>query len=362
MCLLLSLSLLPAAAQTAMLSDLTGKLDKLVPELLSSEQIPGAAIAIIHQGNVIWAQGYGAADLKTQQPVTADSIFSVASISKAVTAWEVMRLVEAGKLDLDAPIEQYLQSWKLPKSAYDSKQVTVRRVLSHTAGLSIDGYPGFEPGDRLPTLEDFLSTPNRAVAIAAEPGKRFSYSGGGYTVMQLALQDISGQPFAELMQTAVLNPLKLSHSSFIWSPELKAVTAYDRAGEPFTKVVHLDQAAGGLYASVNDLATFFTSVMPGHDWLKPESIGEMFGPAPKTGDRYGFGYFNVKLKGNRRAYWHDGIGVGARSLFMLLPDTGDGVVILTNSGNGHHIMKAILCAWGEWAAPDAKALCGYFAS
>jgi CubicO group peptidase (beta-lactamase class C family) len=171
------------------------------------------------------------------------------------------------------------------------------------------------------------------------------------------------------MQADVFDRLKLERASFEWSPQLKAVTAYDKTGQPSTRTVHLDQAAGGLYISVKDLATFFSTLLPGGDnakpgrgLLQPDNVAQMFTPIEKIRKQYGFGYFVEQLKTGQQAVWHDGIGFGARSIFMLVPATGEGIVIVTNSGQGNQLFKAVFCAWNAWAVPGTKELCGEFRS
>ena len=139
---------------------LAKKLDRIAPQLLEHYKVPGAAIALVRNGEVVWSKGYGLADKERGVPVTVNTVFQVASISKALTSWGVMRLVENGQLELDAPVEQYLTRWHLPPSSYDTSGVTIRRLLSHSAGLSLHGYPGWSPDLKLPSLEESLSGNN----------------------------------------------------------------------------------------------------------------------------------------------------------------------------------------------------------
>jgi CubicO group peptidase (beta-lactamase class C family) len=351
----------PAAAQddTAALTD---QLDTLVPTLLRQGKVPGAALALIHNHEVVWAQGYGFADEAAQTPATAETAFSVESISKALTAWEIMRMVEAGKIDLDAPVNQYLTSWQLAGAARnDPNDATIRRILSHTAGLSVDGYRGYPVGTTdLPSLPDFLSGDAGvpAVRMLFPAGARFSYSGGGYTILQLMIEDMTGESFADVMQRDLLDSLGMAHSRFGWSADapLNWATHYLASGQVDDTIVHEDLAAGGLFASASDLGRFLTSGLQG-DWLTPESISLMLTPAEATKGEYGFGYFLFTLKDGTPVAWHDGIGVGQRSVFFLLPESGDGLVILTNKGNGNRIFRQIVCAWDEWLHGAQTGLC-----
>ena len=139
--------------------------------------------------------------------MTTQTGFNIDSISKTIAAWGVMKLVEEGKIDLDAPAENYITRWKLPESDFDSKKVTVRRLLSHTAGLSLHGYPGWTANDRLSTIEESLDGRNNGpgrVEMIIKPGTKWKYSGGGYTILQLIVEEVTGQKFEDYMQTQVL--------------------------------------------------------------------------------------------------------------------------------------------------------------
>ena len=352
----------PAAAQSDEIASLTDQFDTLVPTLLTQAHVPGASLALIHNNEIVWSQGYGLADEDYNTSVTADTVFSVESISKALTAWEIMRLVEAGKIDLDAPVNQYLTSWQLTAlGRNDPEQVTIRRILSHTAGLSVDGYRGFNADTGyLASLPDFLDGKGGAgqpVQVIITPGRRLMYSGGGYTILQLMIEDITGETFPDVMKTDLLDRLQMTRSFFQWPAGLPDLaTSYTASGNVDHDLIHEDQAAGGLFTSANDLARFFTLGMTG-DWLKPESVTLMHTPAEATEGEYGFGNFLFSLKDGTPVVWHDGIGVGQRSIFFLLPQTGDGLVILTNKANGNRIFRQIVCAWDVWLHSDKTKLC-----
>lgn len=351
----------PAAAQGDEANMFVDQLMRSVPPLLEQGHVPGAALALIHDGEVVWSAGFGVADMESGVLVTADTPFNVASISKAVTAWEIMRLVEAGDIDLDAPANQYLTRWQIPAlGRNNADEATIRRILSHTAGLSVDGYRAFEPDQALPALEDFLSgEAAEPVQVMITPGRRFMYSGGGYTALQLLIEELTGESFAERMQQELFAPLGMEHTSFVWTPELGAATAYQPNGQPEPKVVHLDQAAGGLYTSANDLARFFTSGMT-DEWLTPESVALMHTPVDGTDGAYGFGYYVETLPDGSTAVWHDGQGWGARTIFFLIPEKGEGLIILTNIRSGNSIFRQIICEWDMWVNGDQTRLCARY--
>ncbi|PCJ14321.1 MAG: hypothetical protein COB10_04540 [Planctomycetota bacterium] len=168
--------------QEQSIAQFVSEIDEKMPQLLQDFSVPGAAIAIIENGEIVLQKGYGFSDIENEVKVDTKTGFNIGSISKTFAAWGVMNLVQDGKLDLDAPAEKYLSRWHLPESEFDSNEVTIRRLLSHTAGLSLHGYPGWSPTDELPTIEESLNGKNNGpgrVEIIMEPGTRYKYSGGG---------------------------------------------------------------------------------------------------------------------------------------------------------------------------------------
>lgn len=345
------------------------KLDQVVPELLEQYQVPGTAVALVHGGRVAWSKGYGLADEATGTPVTPETVFQVGPLSKPVTAWGVLRLVAQRKLALDAPAESYLTRWHLPPSEFDHAEVTLRRLLNHTAGLSLGGYPGFDPSEKLPTLKESLSGITGGVGdvhVAHLPDTRFSYSGGGYTLLQLIIEEVTGETFSAYMQSAVLAPLGMARSSFEWTPALQAVTAtaYQEPGQPLPNYRFTALAAAGLYSTASDLARFVAAGMtgpnrepPGRGLLSPRDVESMFTPTVEmdasTGLGYGLGYGVRLLPGEIRMVSHSGGNRGWRARFAALPDRGEGIVILTNSDTGDGLTNDLLRFWSLWTARPA---------
>lgn len=199
------------------LSPLAAKVDAAAERAIREGFVPGGAVALIEGGEVTLMRGYGFADGDTGHPVTPETIFQIGSISKTVAAWGVTHLVEAGEVELDAPIESIVTRWRLPESEFDASEVTIRRLLSHTAGLSVHGYPGHGPVEVLPSIEESLSGEphsTTAVRIVTDPGSAWSYSGGGYTLLQLAVEELSGESFEAYLEREVLDPLGMSSSRY----------------------------------------------------------------------------------------------------------------------------------------------------
>lgn len=185
------------------------RLDLEVPTLLQRHREPGIAIAFM-DGCKVSLRTYGLANREAALPVRTDTVFNLGSLSKTLTAWTVMTLVDAGKVKLDDPAETYLKRWHLPESTFDPKAVTVRRLLNHTAGISIPSVSGVDRGESLPSLIDALNGQGNAkarVQIVKTPGAGFEYSGGGYGVLQLLVEDVTGQSFAECARNAVFDPI-----------------------------------------------------------------------------------------------------------------------------------------------------------
>jgi CubicO group peptidase (beta-lactamase class C family) len=257
--------------------DLHRAFDDAIPKLMDKRGVPGVAIAVVRGGEVAWGKGYGWADKDRRLPVTEHTVFQAASISKSVSAWVVMKLVENGKLALDTPASRYLTRWQLPASPFDNDGVTLRRILSHTAGLSIAGYLGFPPGTPLQTLEASLTSAADAgqqpLAVVFPPGQGWHYSGGGYTLMQLIVEQATAQSFADFAQSAVLTPLKLNESRFHTLPQGQSETAkaYDRAGNAVPAYRFTAQAAAGLWSTAADLARFVGALMAGAQGAPPRA-------------------------------------------------------------------------------------------
>jgi CubicO group peptidase (beta-lactamase class C family) len=301
------------------------------------------------------------------EPVNGESRFQVASMSKWITAWGIFTLVEAGKLDLDKPVSTYLTRWKLPKGPFDNDGVTVRRLLSHTAGLTDGlGYAGFKPGQPVQRLEDSLTraadaSPGAegAVRVGIEPGSAFKYSGGGYTLLQLLIEEVSGQTFDAYMKTHVLDRLGMERSTFnLPDAEIEDVAAfYDTRGARAIHYRFTSQAATSLYTTSSDMTRFLQAhvrgangELPGRGVLKPATLIEMRQPhASQLGaDVWGLGTM-LFAPNNRGGFiiGHDGNNEPAiNTAARLDPDTGDGIIVLET---GNKLLATMIASeWVFW--------------
>ncbi|MCR6644248.1 MAG: beta-lactamase family protein [Terricaulis sp.] len=217
------------------------------------------AIVLLENGEV--AQSYFASH---GRPVDQDSLFQVASVSKWLTAWGVMTLVEQGRIDLDAPVSRYLTRWRLPESAFGNDEVTVGRLLSHSAGLTDGlGFLGFAPDQTLPSIEqeldlaaDAMPGANGAVRVGARPGSGWRYSGGGYLILQLLIEEVTQHSFNDYMRRAVLDPLGMTSSSFLDPDPTRLAEFYAPDGSPAIHYRFTATGAASLYTSAADLTLF----------------------------------------------------------------------------------------------------------
>jgi CubicO group peptidase (beta-lactamase class C family) len=346
-------------------------LETKTPNLLRKYNIPGASISIIEKGEIKWIGTFGYADIEEGTKINKDTVYQVASISKSATAVGIMKLVESGIINLDDPIAKYITRWQIPESIYDINEVTIRRVLSHTAGLSRGGgYPGYESFDKLPSLEESLSGTgggSQPVKLIYKPGTRFSYSGGGYCLLQLLIEEVTGKDFAIYMGEEVLMPLKMEDSSFLWEEGKRGITArsYNEDLSVLPNYLFVERAAAGLYTTIEDMSRFviagITQYKDNHI-LKQEMIQEMYKPVLAVEGLEGFVYETTALghfvntnNRNLPIVAHDGSNRGWKSSISLVPDIGDGIVILTNGDNGTYLINEVLNSWHYKVIHDKRA-------
>ena len=341
--------------------------------------VPGAAVALIRKGEVVWMKGYGFADVASGTPISAETAFNVGSISKSPTAWAVMQLVDKGKVDLDRPVDSYLQRWHLPPSSFDNSQVTVRRLLSHTSGISNHDFHGWNPENPLPPIEDSLSgkTGTGEVRVVTTPGSGFHYSGANYAILQLLIEEVSGQRFQDYIRVNIFQPLHMSNSQYGLPPRFQQVmaTPYDGVGSAIPILRYNELSAAGLTTTLRDLSKFAAAGLQGpageatgRGVVNERSIGQMQSPAPNSqwADRdpfgpdpqYGFGYTvrPAQFAGNV-GIGHGGSNRGWESFYQIVPSTGDGIVIMTNSSNGGALIASLICSWRKWAAGNTDVEC-----
>ncbi len=322
-------------------------------ERMRHHGVPGVSLAVIDNGRTAWARGYGVANVRTREPVTTETLFQAASVSKPVAAMAALLLVDAGRAPLDGNVNDELRTWRVPESDYtrDSK-VTLRRLLSHTAGLNMGGFPGYEVGTTLPTLTQiFEGEPpanNVPIRVRAVPGRAWSYSGGGYLVVQQWLQDITGRPFAEFVATALFETLDMSRSTFDQplSEHLAraAATGHSADREPVPGGWHVypELAAAGLWTTPSDLSRLIAALqssLSGSDnsILSRKMARRMV--TPQQAD-WGLG-FSVETTADDTWFAHTGHNEGFTCYVFAYADSGQGAVVMANADQADALVMEI---------------------
>jgi CubicO group peptidase (beta-lactamase class C family) len=342
-------------------------LDAYVTEQMEIRHIAGLSLAVIQDGRIVVARGYGVADKNTGARVTPATLFQAGSISKPVSALGALHLVEAGRLSLDDNVNDVLKSWHVADNEFTtSERVTLRRILSHSAGLTVHGFPGYDVADRVPSLIQILdgappaNTP--AIRVDITPGSIWRYSGGGFTVMQQMIIDLTGESFPDYMQQTVLRPIGMTSSSFQQPlpPERAALAAsgYYADQTPVRGRWHIypEMAAAGLWTTPTDLARFAIEVREafsgrGHGIVSPEMARQYLTVQKRPS---GLGII-VQGEGKTLSYNHGGRDEGFDARLFAYAESGAGVVIMINANDNSHFMNRIQQFIGRsWGWPVSE--------
>lgn len=324
--------------------------------------VPALSIAVVNNGKLEWAKAYGYLSVDSLQKADTQTLFQAASISKPIAALGALKLVEQGKLSLDADINQYLKSWKVKPSRFtEQKPVTLRGLLSHTAGLTVHGFGGYSKGKDIPTPVQILNgeKPANSPAVMSDtvPGVRTKYSGGGYVVMQQAVEDVTGEAFPAFMHKTVLSPIGMTHSTYEQPlPEsLKANASIAHFGNgkkiPGDWNTYPEMAPAGLWTTPSDLARYIIDVQQSLKGKANHVLSETMTKAMLSGPlgSHGLGP-GVEGKGDTLAFTHGGSNAGYKCLFYASAEKGQGVVIMTNADRGmeliSEVMRGVFSAYG----------------
>jgi CubicO group peptidase (beta-lactamase class C family) len=327
--------------------------------------VPGVSIAFFAQGKVQWTRAYGYADVSRMSPVTSETLFQAASISKSISALAALRLVQAGQLSLDEDVNVKLKGWKVPDNVLTKEQkVTLRRILSHSAGLTVAGFDGYPAGDPLPTITQILNgekpANSKPVIVDTVPGTIWKYSGGGYSILQLLLTEVTGDSFPNILDREVLQPLSMSHSTFAQPLPMSlrggAATGYESDGTPIAGNFHTypEMAAAGLWTTPSDLALAAIEVQKDYAGTSSKLLSKDMARQMLTHqkDDWGLGVA-LAAKDHPLRFSHAGSNEGFRCDFEAYVDSGQGVVIMTNADSGDAIIGEIRRAVArEYAWPD----------
>jgi CubicO group peptidase (beta-lactamase class C family) len=349
-----------AAAERDIVAHVPGETEPLrvtLRRLMELYKIPGLSVAVVDRHQLVWAKAYGVRQAGLPDVVTLETLFQAGSISKPVTAMAALHFVEAGRWTLDEAINDRLVSWKLPANDFQKDQpVTLRRLLSHSAGTTVHGFPGYAVGAPVPTVVQVLNGEPPAntapVRVDLVPGSKVRYSGGGTTIVQLMMADQLKKPFPQIMAETVLQPLGMSHSSYEQPlpPERAAMTATGtrRGGQVVEGRWHIypEMAAAGLWTTPSDLAKVAIEVSMAHGGTSRRVLSQAMTRQMLTPQAEDFGLgFAVFPKDD--AFGHNGADEGFQAYLRAFVGSGRGVVIMANSDNGFAIFNRLADSIGR---------------
>ena len=325
-------------------------------ERMAHYNVPGLSIAVVKNGELLFAKGYGIANKETNTMVDEQTLFQAGSISKPVAALAALKLVEEGKMGLDTDINDHLTSWEVPESRFlENEKVTIRRLLTHTAGMTVHGFPGYAQTDTFPSDVEVLNGQGNTGAIFVDtiPGVINRYSGGGYTVMERAVEDQSGMDFADYMAEHILGPLGMTRSTYeqpIGAQWTNISAAFDGAGNQYPGAWHNypEQAAAGLWTTPIDLAKYMIAIqntMVGNSnpvlsrdmvekMLTKDPLGHGLGPA-------------VRYSGDSLMFGHGGKNAGFTNNMSAWAYRGEGMIVMTSADRGSGLIREIERAVSE---------------
>ncbi|HEV8604636.1 MAG TPA: serine hydrolase [Tepidisphaeraceae bacterium] len=334
---------------------------------MKHHKAPGLSVAIINDGALEWARGYGVAEAGAQIPITPTTLFQAGAVSKSAVSLAVLKMVEQGKLDLDEDVNKWLVNWRVPQNQFTANEkVTLRRLLSHTAGATVDGFSGYSDEQALPSVVQVLAgaapAHNPPVTIDLVPGSKYRQSGGGYVIVQQILTDVTREPFANVMRKSVLSELGMTNSTYDQPlPGSRAMSAacghrQDGAKVPGKWRIYPEQAAAGLWTTPSDLAHMAIEVQSaligkGQKLLSPQMARLMLTPQLQNS---GLGLF-VDGRGETEHFSHGGRNDGFDTIMIMYPRAGKGAVIMINANNNAGFVSEVLQSIAkEYQWPDYR--------
>ncbi len=340
-------------------------------ERMEHYRVPGVSIAVLRDGEVAWARGFGVIEAGTSTPVDAETVFSVGSVSKMGTAAAVLRLVDDGRLELDTGLNGWLTRWTVPENDFTRRTApTLRRTLSHTAGFTVHGFADFQPGEELPTLVEILEgggpAKNPPIEVDVEPGTIWRYSGGGTTVQSLVVEEVTGMAFHDAARTLVFEPLGMDRSSYenpLPAEHGNIARAHSALGRPRALPrgweAMPENAASGLWTTPTDVGRMIAALIASwrgepDAFLSQELAREMMTEvAPGS---YGLGP-QLSGEGATRRFMHGGSNDSYKAFMVGFLESGNGAVVMTNGARGgelwSEIVRAIAAAEG-WPVTEVR--------
>ena len=338
-------------------------------ERMEFYSVPGVSIAVVENGKIKWAKGYGYANTDTETKVNANTLFQAGSISKPLSALAALKLFENDSLDLNKNVNDYLKKWQIPENKFTKiKKVTLEKLLTHTAGMTVHGFPGYKQTDDFPEIIDVLNGKGNTPKIVVDtiPGSIWRYSGGGYTVIEKVIEDVSGLSFDEYMSKSILLPIGMKNSTYqqpitkVWQNNISA--AYDGNGKLIKGLWnnYPEQAAAGLWTTASDLALYCIEIQ---DIIQGKKDGVL---TKKTVDRmltkhkndWGLGPSLEKEK-DSLIFGHGGKNAGFTNDLKSYTYKGNAVVVMTNADNGGELISEIKNAvskYYNWSISQPKTI------
>ncbi len=329
--------------------------------------VPGVSIAVVEGGELKWAKGYGYANTNDSSFVDSNTLFQAGSISKPIFALAALKLVDNGTIDLDQDVNNYLKTWKIPENSFtDSSKVTLRKLLTHTAGINVHGFPGYSQTDTFPSIDQVLNGKGNTAAIMVDtvPGSIWRYSGGGYTIAEKLVEDQSGLPLEQFILSEILLPIGMVHSTYMQplNKELhhNVSAAYNSRGEMVDGLWHNypERAAAGLWTTPSDLSKYCIEIQ---DILSKKKNGVLsYEIVVQMLTKYQNGWgLGPSLQGENDSliFQHGGKNAGFTNNMIAFAHQGNAVIVMTNGDNGNLLIREILRAvstYYQWGISEAK--------
>ncbi len=329
-----------------------------IEERMAHYKVPGMTMAIVRSGKLQWAKAYGIADIRDSMKVDVNTMFQAGSISKPVAALAALHLMEENKVDLDTDVNKYLTDWKVEENEFTAtEKVTLRRLLTHTAGMTVHGFPGYKPIDSFPRITDVLNGKGNTPRVFVDtiPGSIWRYSGGGYTVMEKVVEDITSEPLEVYMQPHFLMKMNMDRSTFAQplpvENQLNVSLAYDVNGEVIEGLWsnYPEQAAAGLWTTPSDLAKYYIEIFDilkgKEDGVLSKSTVEMM--LTKHKNDWGLGP-SLGGEGDGFYFGHGGKNEGFSNDMTGFPKTGDAIIVMTSADLGMGLVREIFRSASEY--------------
>ncbi len=317
--------------------------------------VPGVSIALINDEKIEWAKGYGYFSNDSIYKIDTNTLFQAASISKPVTAFAALQLIEKGQLDLDGDINNFLKSWQIPGNRFTQQQnVTTRMILSHSSGLTVHGFDEvYNTHEKMPTVIEILEgkppIKSKPVIVDTLPGSVWRYSGGGYTVIQLAVMDITNDDFADYLNKNILSQIGMKNSTFEVPLPEKYWSNASFGNDPNGNVIknkwnnYPQLAAAGLWTNPSDLARFAIEIQNSYLGKSNKIISQKMTREMLTKNMGSWGLgFNIDGQSDSLSFSHGGSNEGFNCNMFAFASMGKGIVVMTNSDNGEQLINEIL--------------------